>query len=51
MGATTHQTLVDQRVPENELVEGIEQTLETLKQRGYKLGIVTSDSKIGVDQF
>lgn len=45
------QTLVDQRVPENELVEGIEQTLETLKQRGYKLGIVTSDSKIGVDQF
>lgn len=45
------QTLVDNRVPENVLVEGISETLDTLKQRGYKLGIVTSDSKKGVEQF
>lgn len=45
------QTLVDNRVPENVLVEGIEETLETLKRQGYKMGIVTSDSKKGVDQF
>ena len=45
------QVLVDNRVPENVLVEGISETLDTLKQRGYKLGIVTSDSKKGVEQF
>ncbi|MDV3053764.1 HAD family hydrolase [Staphylococcus ureilyticus] len=45
------QVLVDNRVPENVLVEGISETLDTLKQRGYKLGIVTSDSKRGVEQF
>lgn len=45
------QTLVDNRVPENVLVEGIEETLETLKRQGYKMGIVTSDSKKGVEQF
>ncbi|MGE7364734.1 HAD family hydrolase [Staphylococcus cohnii] len=38
-------------MPENVLVEGISETLDTLKQRGYKLGIVTSDSKRGVEQF
>ncbi|MGW7910896.1 HAD family hydrolase [Staphylococcus xylosus] len=45
------QILVDNRVPENVLVEGIEETLETLKRQGYKMGIVTSDSKKGVEQF
>lgn len=45
------QVLVDNRVPENVLVEGISETLDMLKQRGYKLGIVTSDSKRGVEQF
>lgn len=45
------QTLVDNRVPENVLVEGIEETLETLKRQGHKMGIVTSDSKKGVEQF
>ncbi|MCY1037228.1 HAD family hydrolase [Staphylococcus nepalensis] len=45
------QTLVDNRVPENVLVEGINETLEILQQRGYKMGIVTSDSKKGVEQF
>ncbi|WP_436961040.1 HAD family hydrolase [Staphylococcus xylosus] len=45
------QTLVDNRVPENVLVEGIEETLEILKRQGYKMGIVTSDSKKGVEQF
>src|SRR5699024_3919743 len=44
------QTLVDNRVPENVLVEGINETLETFQQRGYKMGIVTSDSKKGVEQ-
>ncbi|WP_419744312.1 HAD family hydrolase [Staphylococcus sp. LKG3-1] len=45
------QTLVDNRVPENVLVEGIEDTLKTLQNQGYKMGIVTSDSKKGVEQF
>lgn len=45
------QTLVDNRVPENVLVEGIEDTLKTLQNQGYKVGIVTSDSKKGVEQF
>ncbi|NWK83581.1 HAD family hydrolase [Staphylococcus sp. GSSP0090] len=45
------QTLVDNRVPENVLVEGIEDTLKRLKDQGYKMGIVTSDSKKGVEQF
>ncbi|MEB7852454.1 HAD family hydrolase [Staphylococcus equorum] len=45
------QTLVDNRVPENVLVEGIYETLETLQNQGYKMGIVTSDSKKGVEQF
>lgn len=45
------QILVDNRVPENILVEGIEETLKTLKRQGYKMGIVTSDSKKGVEQF
>lgn len=45
------QTLVDNRVPDNEWVEGAYQTLEKLQQQGYKMGIVTSDSKKGVDQF
>ncbi|WP_251943398.1 HAD family hydrolase [Staphylococcus sp. Marseille-Q5304] len=45
------QTLVDQRVPENILVEGITDTLDTLKKDGYRLGIVTSDFKVGVEQF
>lgn len=45
------QTLVDNRVPDNEWVEGAYQTLENLQQQGYKMGIVTSDSKKGVDQF
>ena len=45
------QTLVDERVPENKWVEGMKNTLDTLKKQGYKLAIVTSDSKKGVDQF
>lgn len=45
------QTLVDNRVPDNEWVEGAYQTLETLQHQGYKMGIVTSDSRKGVDQF
>lgn len=45
------QTLVDQRVPENVWIEGVEQTVKTLHQQGYKLGIVTSDTKKGVEQF
>lgn len=38
-------------MPENVLVEGIYETLETLQNQGYKMGIVTSDSKKGVEQF
>ncbi|MEP9851126.1 HAD family hydrolase [Staphylococcus aureus] len=45
------QTLVDNRIPENVLVEDIYDTLETLQRQGFKLGIVTSDSKRGVEQF
>ncbi|OEL03431.1 HAD family hydrolase [Staphylococcus succinus] len=45
------QTLVDNRIPENVVVEGIDETLATLKNQGYKMGIVTSDSNKGVQQF
>ncbi|PHK50527.1 HAD family hydrolase [Staphylococcus edaphicus] len=45
------QTLVDNRIPENVLVEGMAETLETLHNQGYQMGIVTSDSKKGVEQF
>ncbi|MCU5746643.1 HAD family hydrolase [Staphylococcus sp. SQ8-PEA] len=45
------QALIDQRVPDNKRVEGVYSTLKTLKSRGYKLGIVTSDTKKGLDQF
>ncbi|WP_436862441.1 HAD family hydrolase [Staphylococcus caeli] len=45
------QTLVDNRVPENVVVEGMSETLKTLQHQGYKMGIVTSDSKKGVEQF
>ncbi|MEB6066085.1 HAD family hydrolase [Staphylococcus arlettae] len=45
------QTLVDQRVPENVWVEGVDQTVKALHQQGYKLSIVTSDTKKGVEQF
>src|SRR5699024_9836079 len=43
--------LVENRVLEIVLVDGISETLDKLKQRSYKLGIVTSDSKRGVEQF
>ena len=45
------QTLIDQREPDNEWVDGVYEMLETLRQRGYKLAIVTSDTRKGTDQF
>lgn len=36
--------LVDERIPEINWVDGVE-TLQKLKSRGYKLGVVTSDTK------
>ncbi|CDR27174.1 HAD family hydrolase [Staphylococcus schweitzeri] len=47
----TSQKLVDERIPEINWVDGVEETLQTLKSRGYKLGVVTSDTKKGVEQF
>ena len=37
--------LVDERIPEINWVDGVEETLQKLKSRGYKLGVVTSDTK------
>ncbi|CAM2992230.1 HAD family hydrolase [Staphylococcus argensis] len=45
------QTLIDQREPDNEWVDGVYEMLETLRQRGYKLAIVTSDTRKGTEQF
>ncbi|MBR8876752.1 HAD family hydrolase, partial [Staphylococcus aureus] len=40
---STSQKLVDERIPEINWVDGVEETLQELKSRGYQLGIVTSD--------
>ena len=48
---STSQKLVDERIPEINWVDGVEETLQKLKSRGYKLGVVTSDTKKGVEQF
>ena len=45
------QTLIDQREPDNEWADGVYEMLETLRQRGYKLAIVTSDTRKGTEQF
>ena len=45
------QTLIDQREPDNEWVDGVYEMLETLQQSGYKLAIVTSDTRKGTEQF
>ncbi|MCI2775185.1 HAD family hydrolase [Staphylococcus petrasii] len=47
----TSQELVDNRVPENNWIEGVYETIKSLKNEGYKIGIVTSDSRKGVMQF
>ena len=47
----TSQELVDTRVPENNWIEGVQETIQELRNEGYKIGIVTSDTKKGVDQF
>ena len=47
----TSQELVDTRVPENNWIEGVYETIKALKNEGYKIGIVTSDSRKGVMQF
>ena len=43
--------LVDERIPEINWVEGVKEALIDLKAKGYQLGIVTSDTKKGVEQF
>ncbi|MBO1199241.1 HAD family hydrolase [Staphylococcus simiae] len=48
---STSQKLVDNREPEINWVQGVKDAILNLKQQGYKVGIVTSDTKKGVDQF
>ena len=48
---STSQKLVDERIPEINWVEGVKEALIDLKAKGYQLGIVTSDTKKGVEQF
>ncbi|RIN79890.1 HAD family hydrolase [Staphylococcus simulans] len=47
----TSQYLIDHRVPEIKWIEGMVEALETLKANGYRIGIITSDTKKGTDQF
>ncbi|HHC5896295.1 TPA: HAD family hydrolase [Staphylococcus aureus] len=48
---STSQKLVDERIPEINWLEGVKEALIDLKAKGYQLGIVTSDTKKGVEQF
>lgn len=41
----TSQELVDTRVPENNWIEGVQDVIQELRNEGYKIGIVTSDTK------
>ena len=45
------QQLIDTRVPESVLYDGVRETLVTLKKRGYQLAIVTGDNAHGVSHF
>ncbi|MEX2949330.1 HAD family hydrolase [Staphylococcus warneri] len=47
----TSQELVDSREPENHWIGGVYDTIVALRQDGYKIGIVTSDTNKGVTQF
>ncbi len=47
----TSQELIDSRVPENNWIDGVQETIQALRNEGYHIGIVTSDTKKGVDQF
>lgn len=47
----TSQELVDSREPENHWIDGVHDTIVALRQDGYKIGIVTSDTNKGVTQF
>ena len=47
----TSQHLVDTRVPENNWIDGVYDMIKSLKNEGYNIGIVTSDSKKGALQF
>ncbi|MCM3482776.1 MAG: HAD family hydrolase [Staphylococcus warneri] len=47
----TSQELVDSREPENHWIDGVYDTIVALRQDGYKIGIVTSDTNKGVTQF
>ena len=47
----TSQELVDSREPENHWTDGVYDTIVALRQDGYKIGIVTSDTNKGVTQF
>ncbi|MGN5882926.1 HAD family hydrolase [Staphylococcus simulans] len=47
----TSQYLIDHREPEIKWIEGMVEALETLKAQGYRIGIITSDTKKGTGQF
>ena len=48
---TASQSLIDERQPEHNWITGVYETIQQLRVKGYKIGIVTSDTKKGVDQF
>lgn len=48
---TTSQKLIDTREPEHKWIDGVYDTIQQLKNQGYKIGIVTSDTKKGTLQF
>ncbi|CAL27130.1 HAD family hydrolase [Staphylococcus carnosus] len=47
----TSQYLIDHRIPEIKCIEGMTDALDALKHAGYQIGILTSDTKKGTEQF
>ena len=42
---TASQSLIDERQPEHNWITGVYETIQQLRVKGYKIGIVTSDTK------
>ena len=49
--AQKSQALIDTREPEVNVIKGVESMLHTLKSEGYRLGILTSDNRKGMQHF
>ena len=48
---TASQSLIDERQPEHNWITGVYETIQQLRVKGYKIGIVTSDTKRNTSVF